>query len=122
MKSLKEIPNNDGSIVLTPDVTQVFSGDYDPLEFGKLELDRTGNLIVGLLEANWHGIQKTIYDSAEGKASVSINITLKHLSPDSRSVKAKLGYSVKNTDEAECFVKNPNQPDMFNEDGRDTVS
>jgi hypothetical protein len=121
MKSLKEIPNKDGSIVLTPDVTQVFSGDYDPLEFGKLELDRTGNLIVGLLEANWHGIQKTIYDSAESKASVSINITLKHLSPDSRSVKAKLGYSVKNTDEAESYVKNPNQPDMFNEDGSNSI-
>jgi hypothetical protein len=122
MKSLTEIPNEDGTIVVTPDVTQVYSGDYDPLEFGRLELDRTGNLIVGLLESNWHGIQKTIYDSAEGKASVSINITLKHLSPDARSVKAKLGYSVKNTDEAEVFVKNPNQPDMFHDDGSNSIS
>ena len=95
--------------------------DIDPKKFSDEELERTGNLIVGLLESNWHGIQKTIYESAEGKASVSINITLKHLSPDARSVKAKLGYSVKNTDEAECFVKNPNQPDLL-EDVSDSVN
>ena len=95
--------------------------EENPIDFNDAELEKASNLIVGLLESNWHGIQTAIFDTADGKVSVSINLTLKHLSADSRSCKAKLGYSVKNTDEAECFVRNPNQLDLIDEDGSDSI-
>jgi len=120
MKSLQEIPNEDGKIVLAPEIVNTQDA-YDPLAFSKIEMSRASELIIGLLESNWHGIQKAVEESPEGKVNISIGLSLKHLSPDARSCKAKLGYAVKNTDEAECFVKNPNQPDMFDDNGSDSI-
>jgi len=82
-------------------------------DFSEVELEKSINLIGGLLESNWHGIQKAIHDNPDSKCSVSISLKLNHLSSDIRNVKANVNYSVKSSDEAECIVNNPNQLEIL---------
>ena len=75
-------------------------------ELASRELETACNLVGGLLETNWTGILKAVADNPESRGSVSINLKINHLTPDTRNLKASISYSVKTTDEAECIVSN----------------
>jgi hypothetical protein len=97
-----------------PETIEVEFVKDDPAAYNKLELEKAKELIGGLLEENWTGIQKAIHENPEGKTTVSFNLYLNHTSADGRYVKAKLAYNLKAKSEtAEVFVGNPNQPEMF---------
>jgi hypothetical protein len=113
MKSLKEINIKDGEIVLQPEVVEPKVLDFDPEKYNEIELERCAEMVKGLLESNWRGIQKSIHDNPECRTSVSINLSLNHSTSDSRYAKAKIAFAVKTSDEAEICVPNPNQMEMF---------
>jgi hypothetical protein len=97
-----------------PETIEVEFVKDDPAAYNKLELEKAKELIGGLLEENWTGIQKALHENPEGKTTVSFNLYLNHTSADGRYVRAKLAYSLKSVSEtAEVFVGNPNQPEMF---------
>jgi hypothetical protein len=73
--------------------------------FSELELEKASNLVANLLESNWHGIQKAVHESSEGKLSVSVSLKLNHYSVNAHNIKANISYAVKTADEAECIVQ-----------------
>jgi hypothetical protein len=114
----KELPRKDELAIVgevnEPETIEVEFVNNDPAEYNKLELSKSCELISGLLEENWTGIQKAITESPEGKTTVSFNLYLNHTSASGRYVKAKLAYNLKAKSEtAEVFVGDPNQPEMF---------
>jgi len=113
MKNLKEINLEDGKIVLKPEIVEPRVIDFDPEKYNQLELEKCAELVRGLLESNWKGIQKSIQDNPEARTSVSINLSLNHAASDSRYAKAKITFAVKTSDEAEICVQNPDQLEMF---------
>jgi len=80
-------------------------------EFNTKELQTAQTLIAELLDSNWHGILTTIARSEDGTGSVSISLKLDH-SGANRDLHAKLSFSQKTSDEAECSVKNPAQEEF----------
>lgn len=89
------------------DVTQRFA----KIQYSEKELAESIALVADLLTVNWTGIQKAIADTEESVGSVSLALKLDHTGP-MRSVKVRIGYSVKHSDEAECMVKDPTQLEL----------
>ena len=80
------------------------------IQFAAHELQEVAEHIVSLLEANWPSILDTTREN-EGKSKVSIGISLDHTGQH-HGVKINLSYSVKTTDEAEFYVKDPRQAEL----------
>lgn len=89
------------------DITPAFHAQ----EYNDAELETTQQIVANLLEGNWHGIMRSIAESEDSKGSVSFSLKLNHaVSP--RQVKAKLSYALKTSDEAEEYVKDPQQEEL----------
>ena len=87
------------------------TGALDGLTYSEAELDRTKELVNGLLDTHWKGILSAVKDSEDAIGAVSISVKLDH-SGQSRQVKVKLSYAVKTTDEAEYIVRDPAQKEL----------
>jgi len=113
MRMIRQINNEEEELIIDTEVISTKPIGFDPDKYNQLELEKCAELVKGLLESNWRGIQKSIHDNAEARTSVSINLSLNHAASDSRYAKAKIAFAVKTSDEAEICVQNPDQLEMF---------
>ena len=81
------------------------------IDYDAVELEKTKELVISMLDAHWTRIQGALIRSEDQMASVGINVKLDH-SGIERDVKVKIGYAVKTTDEAETTVHDPRQEEL----------